>query len=305
MRISVEETVDLLRHDEVVAIPTETVYGLAASLYAEKAIEKIYALKGRPQNNPLIIHVKDQKECLPFLMNPPTSFERLASLFWPGPLTLVLPVQQELIPARARAGLPTAAFRAPSHRLVHTVLESLSPLVAPSANISGKPSATHPKHIERDFGMAFPVLDGGQSHHGLESTILIWKDERWYIGRHGALPKEALEKVLGYSLETITASRPVCPGQLFRHYAPETLLTLSTSPRGPYVVGFDDRHYPNLEKLFSLGSSSNPEEAASRLYNVLRDLDRENIQEASCDIALPQHGLWLTIAERLSRAANR
>jgi L-threonylcarbamoyladenylate synthase len=305
MRISVEKTVALLRHDEVVAVPTETVYGLAASLYSEQAVDKIYALKGRPQHNPLIIHVKDSQECLPFLLALPASFNLLTSLFWPGPLTLVLPVKEESIPAPVRSSLPRAAFRAPSHPLLHEVLQSISPLVAPSANISGKPSATHPSHIERDFGEHFPILDGGISHHGLESTILIYNEERWHIGRYGALPKEQLEKVLGYSLEALASNTPLCPGQLFRHYAPSTKLILSTSPHGPYVVGFEDRSYPNLKKLFSLGSSCAPEQAAGCLYNTLRQLDLENILEAMCDISMPENGLWLTILERLNRAASR
>src|SRR5262245_4612508 len=142
MHISLEEAASALKSGLVVAVPTETVYGLAASIDFPDAIEDIFRLKGRPSNNPLIVHVASAKEIAFYVTQQPPQFLKLASAFWPGPLTVVLPVDQVRIPSVARAGLPTAAFRVPNHPLTRELLEITGPLVMPSANLSGKPSAT-------------------------------------------------------------------------------------------------------------------------------------------------------------------
>lgn len=308
MRITIDEAVALFLQDQVVAIPTETVYGLAAPLTSPLAIEKIFTLKKRPANNPLIVHVKNKETCLKYLSFIPPHFDALVDFFWPGPLTLILPIHPELIPEVARAGLLTCGFRVPRHSLTQALLEKCAPLVAPSANLSGKPSATEAAHIESDFGVHFPVLDGGETNHGLESTILAFSEEigKWQLARRGALSKERLAQVLGYIPEEAKlGERPICPGQLFRHYAPNTRLTLLSNPHSAHIVGFSDRSYPNAKKIYSLGFSSNPEEVAHNLYKTLRQLDIDGIEEAQVDTSLPQEGLWLTIVERLTKAASR
>ena len=308
MRITIDEAVALFLQDQVVAIPTETVYGLAAPLTSPCAIEKIFSLKKRPASNPLIIHVKNKQECLKYVSLIPPHFDALVDLFWPGPLTLILPIQPELIPDVARAGLSTCGFRMPRHSLTQALLEKCSPLVAPSANLSGKPSATQAAHIETDFGIHFPVVDGGQANHGLESTILAFNEVigKWQLARLGALSKEALSEALGYAPdETKAGERPICPGQLFRHYAPNTRLILDSKPHSAHIVGFSDRSYADAKKVYSLGSCVNPEEVAHNLYNTLRQLDVDGVDEATVDINLPQDGLWLTILERLTKAANQ
>ena len=311
MRIPVDEAVSLLKHNEVVAIPTETVYGLAASLFSVAAIEKVFALKGRPSSNPLIIHVKDKEECLSYLTSIPPHFHELTT-FWPGPLTLILPVDSTRIPHIARAGLTTCGFRVPKHPVTQALLEKISPLVAPSANLSGRPSATRCEHIEHDFGIDFPVIEAEVPKHGVESTILAFVEEKWQIARLGALSIDSLSQVLGYVPEEYKKKEtPICPGQLFRHYAPKCRLTLSLHPEGDYIVGFRDRTYTGCKKLFCLGSSHDAEEVAFYLYDVLRSLDMEEIKEAVVDMRLPKnttpnnHSLWATIFERLSRAANQ
>lgn len=305
MRISFSEAKEKLLSGNVVAVPTETVYGLAACLHATPAIQQIFTLKGRPANNPLIIHLPDFSSINTYATSLPSSLEALSHAFWPGPLTLILSANLEKIPFPVRAGLPTVAFRVPSHPLALKLLKEVGPLVMPSANKSGSPSATHPDHIQTDFGIDFPILDGGACSHGVESTILFHENNHWKIVRQGALTKESLGSVLGYvpEISNGNSSKPLCPGQLYRHYAPKAKLYLD-STQCTTVVGFSDRTYPNAKRVFILGHSSDPEQVATHLYAVLRQLDLEAIEEASVDMNFPQSGLWSTISERLHKAAK-
>lgn len=311
MHITLEEAASALKSGLVVAVPTETVYGLAASIDFPDAIEDIFRLKGRPSNNPLIVHVASAKEISFYTTQQPPHFSQLASTFWPGSLTVILPVDQDRIPAVARAGLPTAAFRVPNHPLTRELLEITGPLVMPSANISGKPSATTADHVEKDFGQGFSVLDGGACVQGVESTILYWEEPVWTIARLGALAPEAFLPILGYVPKihqtTDGETSPLCPGQLYRHYSPHANLRLVDKvPSDLYqaVVGFEDREYAKNCRLYSLGTSSNPEMAAQRLYAVLRQLDLDDVKEAVVDMDFPHNGLWLTLRERLQKAAQ-
>lgn len=309
MRISPEEAIALLKSAENVALPTETVYGLAASLHYAKAIENIFALKGRPSSNPLIIHVASAALIHHYLADVPPDFQSLADAFWPGPLTLVLPIDPEKVPTSVRSGLPTAGFRVPDHPLTLDVLKSVGPIVMPSANLSGRPSSTNPDHVEKDFGSSFPVLDGGSCLKGLESTILYYQGERWVILRLGTISQDEFEALLGYRPAIIKKSsdeEPLCPGQLFRHYSPEAELILD--PEGildsPVIIGFLERNYPEGKKVIFLGSLQDPSGVAENLYGLLRQLDQVGISKAWIDMDFPRTGLWQTIAERLQRAAS-
>ena len=310
MRITLEQASNLLISGKVVAVPTETVYGLAASIAHPTAIETIYSVKGRPSNNPLIIHVSSLDQMTPYATEIPPFFYELASAFWPGPLTVVLPIHTDLVPDKIRAGLPTAAFRIPNHPLVRELIELTGPLVMPSANISGKPSATSPSHVEHDFGSAFPVLDGGSSSKGVESTILICLSGRWEVIRLGSIPAEEFKSVLGYIPEfkiTHDGEKVLCPGQLFRHYAPNSRLLLITDfsedLKGT-IIGYSDRKYPKGCDVRILGSLSMPEMCAERLYDVLRQLDKDDVASVYVDMAIPTTGLWATLRERLYKAAG-
>jgi len=317
MKISIDEAATLLANDGVVAIPTETVYGLAAYLQSEKGVRKIYTTKNRPQTNPLIIHVKDLSEVKSYINEEIPELELLASSFWPGPLTLVLPVIIEKVPSIVRSGLHSAGFRVPAHPLTQELLKKISPLVAPSANLSGKPSATCLEHVENDFGKHFPAIDGGICNKGVESTILLYTDEKkWKVGRLGAISTSEIEKVLGYSLEEslnhTSSKTPQCPGQSFAHYAPEAKMYLShqpysseTSKQITTVLGFEDRTYSGAKKIISLGRSDDPSQVAQRLYDCLRSLDRDEIQEIWVDMNFPSEGLWKTIIERITRASQK
>ncbi len=313
MKINLEKAKELLIQGGVVAIPTETVYGLAAIANNEQAVQQIFSLKGRPAHNPLILHIGNPEECLQYVASKPKGLESLISAFWPGPLTVVVPVKQKAILPAVRANLPSAAFRMPKQSQTLQLLQHVSPLVAPSANLSGSPSATKLEHVEHDFGVDFPVLDGGMCQHGVESTIVIAHQDMWQVARLGAVSQEQLAETLGYLplLCKANSDTPVCPGQLLAHYAPKAHLVLSDVPfvdcpkKLSVVVGFANRHYPGAERIFSLTETEDATVAAHRLYHVLRQLDVENIQAAWVDMQFPVDGLWKTVSERLSRAANQ
>ncbi len=310
MRISIAEACRLLIQNQVVAIPTETVYGLAAPLASPEAIQRVFTLKGRPAKNPLIIHIADVSHLVIFSNEIPPSAYALAEAFWPGPLTLVIPIDPARVPEQPRAGLPTAAFRVPNCIATLSIIRQVGPLVAPSANLSGSPSATRPEHVEEDFGDLVPVVDGGACQTGVESTILVYKQDRWWVGRLGALSTETLEGVLGYLPEfhqKENASTPLCPGSLFRHYAPKARLILGYDAYDgfyPVVVGFSDRVYQGANLVLPLGATNTPEHVMQNLYEVLRQLDRLKIPEVWVDMDLPRLTQWDAIRERLSRAAQ-
>lgn len=174
MRIGLTEATRLLKEGKVVAIPTETVYGLAALANHPEAVEKLYRLKNRPRENPLIIHLHDALDLTNYMDEIPPSVKGLTDRFWPGPLTIVLPIQEGVVLPAVSAGLKTQAFRVPNHALTRALIAQTGPLVAPSANLSGRPSTVSPEQVEEDFGADFPVLDGGRCEKGLESTILVW-----------------------------------------------------------------------------------------------------------------------------------
>lgn len=306
MKITLSEAVQSLKEGKVVGVPTETVYGLAASLYHPNAIEQIFKLKGRPKENPLIIHVQDVDIIRLFATFWPPDMESLSRFFWPGPLTIVLPVHSQTIPSIVRAGLDTAGFRIPNHPLTLELMKEVGPLVMPSANLSGRPSATKVIHVEEDFGLDFPILDGGHCKNGIESTILYFKENRWQILRLGSLPAEEFEKILGYRpqvLEVRKEEKPLCPGQLFRHYAPKAKLILGECEGSiSTILGFEEKDYPKGKKVYYLGSLYHPESVAENLYAVLRQLDNEGVKQVAVDDDFPREGLWLTIAERLKKA---
>lgn len=311
MHVSIDQATLLLKSGHVVAVPTETVYGLAAALDQPTAISNIFALKKRPANNPLIIHLADIDQLYAYVDSLPPQFAALAAAFWPGPLTMVMPVAADKVPEKVRGGLPTAAFRVPANPLTRQLLAQAGPLVMPSANLSGTPSATLAAHVEHDFGHNFPVIDGGECSSGVESTIIIFKEGVWKIIRLGALAPEAFAPILGYQPAVVAHTKgaaPLCPGQLYRHYAPRARLVMAT--RFPadipnaVVIGFSDRHYPANCRVIPLGASTAPEEAAHHLYAVLRQIDAEGLDTAYIDIDFPVDGLWRTLRERISKAAQ-
>ena len=305
MRIDSVQAIQALISGEVVALPTETVYGLAASIKRADAIEKVFKIKGRPSDNPLIVHIASLEQLSEYVTAVSPFFKELAQAFWPGALTFVLDVNLESVPEIVRAGLPTVAIRMPAHPKTLEVLSETGPLVMPSANLSGKPSATCAQHVIDDFGDVVSVVDGGECQQGVESTILIYRDSNWVVARQGAISLEALEKILGYKpLLHANPKKPLCPGQLYRHYAPQAKLSQYTPGFKGVVVGFQDREYPSAQFVYELGNSSDPEAVAHQLYHILRQLDGDHVMDAQVDMDFPQEGLWMTIRERILKASS-
>lgn len=291
---------EILRGGDLVALPTETVYGLAARADNEAAIAAIYRAKGRPEFNPLIVHVAGlaEAEGLAFFDD---RARRLAERFWPGPLTMVLPLREGAPVAPAvTAGLPTIALRMPAHPLMQAVLrEAGVPLAAPSANRSGSVSPTSAEHVVAAFGEAAPaVLDGGACERGLESTIVALREQGWQLLRPGPIAEEAVAAVLGDAM-AVAPGRIEAPGQLARHYSPGKPVRLGASgaEEGEFLIGFG-----SVAGDCSLSPSGDLAEAAARLYACLHlaaASDRARIAVA----AVPREGIGAAINDRLRRAA--
>lgn len=300
MIISSEEACARLQDEFVVAVPTETVYGLAGRYDSIAACETIYSIKNRPRDNPLIVHIGSIEQ-LPLLTHCVTeTHKKLIDAFWPGPLTLLFDALDSL-PKTVTAQQKMVAIRMPNHPTFLEILKKTGPLVAPSANLSGRPSPTRPSHIEHDFGALFPVLDGGQCVCGLESTILsIGSSESCHILREGSVPRGEIEKIVPVKESPISC---VVPGAKYKHYAPKTpLFPLGNTPV-ECVIGFKERRY-RAQHVFVLGDSTEPEEVAKSLYSILRALDHCQFGKAYVDMDFPTEGLFSTIYERLSRALS-
>lgn len=297
----------LLRAGELVAFPTETVYGLGADARDERAVAGIYAAKGRPSFNPLIVHVAEP-EAAEGLVEMPAAARALAARFWPGPLTLVLPRRADAgLAERVTAGLPTVAVRVPAHPVARDLLVAFGgPLAAPSANPSGRVSATTAAHVMDGLGGRIAaVVDGGACPVGLESTILGFEGAAAVLLRPGGIPAEALEAALGAPLGRPEAHRITAPGQLRSHYAPAVAVRLDAEgPReGELWLGFGPG--PASGGL-NLSPGGDLAEAAARLFSCLRELDARAAAEGAAGIAvapIPREGLGRALNDRLARAA--
>jgi L-threonylcarbamoyladenylate synthase len=290
-----------LKGGGLVILPTETVYGLAADAASARAVAAVYEAKGRPAFNPLIAHVADVATARRIARFDDRA-ERLAARFWPGPLTLVLPVADEAaVCDLARAGLDTVAVRAPAHPLAHALLEAFGgPLVAPSANRSGRPSpTTFADAVEETGASAAAVLDGGPCAIGLESTVVALLDEPRLL-RPGAVTRAEIEAVIG-PLSEAEADAKRSPGRLTRHYAPNLPLRLNaTEPRaGEVWLGFGH----DGAEPFNLSREGDLAEAAANLFAYLRAADRSGAS-AIAVAPIPDKGLGEAINDRLRRAAG-
>jgi L-threonylcarbamoyladenylate synthase len=292
----------LLRAGGLVAVPTETVYGLAARADSEEAVARIYRAKGRPDFNPLIVHVPDlaAAERLAVLDD---RARALAAAFWPGALTLVLPRRADAgLAAAVTAGLPTLALRCPAHDAMRSLLaEAGLPLAAPSANRSGGVSPTTAAHVAASLGDRVDlVLDGGPCEQGLESTIVALRDDgSWQVLRPGPITQARIRAVLGSVPAVVTSSRVEAPGQLASHYAPGKPVRL-----GAETAGVDEFHigFGAVAGHFNLSASGDLAEAAARLYAALH-AGAEAPQTGIAVAPIPEEGIGAAIADRLRRAA--
>ena len=322
--ITAPTAANLIMNGELVAIPTETVYGLGANGLDENAVAKIFEAKGRPQDNPLILHVSEPKEIENFCHSIPESAYKLAEKFWPGPLTMVLPARDS-VPKCTTAGLPTVAVRCPDNAVTREIIRlSGCPIAAPSAHISGKPSTTTAEHVMHDHnGKIEAVVDGGPCRVGLESTIVDLTEDRPRLLRPGGITPEQLMEVLGDLVvdKAVTAQIDKdavvkAPGMKYRHYAPDCQVVIVSGSRekaaayikahyeaGDRVLCFEEELplYEGCEPL-SYGRESEVETLSAGLFAALRILDDPSIGMvfARCPVG---GGVAYAVQNRLKKAA--
>ncbi|MEW4923259.1 L-threonylcarbamoyladenylate synthase [Algibacter sp. 2305UL17-15] len=310
----ISKAIVLLTNDELVAIPTETVYGLAGNIYSEKAVKAIFETKKRPFFNPLIVHIPSVEYLETIVSEIPKKAQQLADAFWPGPLTLVLKKNPN-IPDIITAGKDTVAVRVPNHPLTLELLKQLPfPLAAPSANPFGSISPTNAQHVEGYFKNDIKmVLDGGACENGIESTIIGFENNDPIIYRLGSIALEAIEAIVGkIAIKNKKEINPEAPGMLDRHYAPSTLTVLSHtisedikkhSGKRIGVLVFESRiKNDNIQEQIVLSPSGNMAEATSKLYDALHQLDKQNLDIIIAEI-FPDFGLGKSINDRLQRAS--
>ena len=321
---------DLLRSGQLVAFPTETVYGLGADALNADAVLSVFAAKGRPADNPLIVHIYDRSQ-LDGLCVVPDKALPLMDAFWPGPLTILFE-KLPAVPDAVTAGLPTVAVRMPSHPVASAMLRACNlPVAAPSANSSGRPSPTLASHVLEDLRGRIPlILDGGPCEVGLESTVLDLCHGEPTILRPGGVTKEMLESVLHTEVRLagsiLRPLRPdekaLSPGMRYKHYAPKGQVTLvegnpdavvarlrelyrqeSAAGRKTCVLCFSE-HMDALRDCFphDIGSRNNMSEIAHRLFLMLRVLDEEGMESVFSEV-VPPEGVGLAVMNRLGRAA--
>lgn len=322
---AIETAAELLKSGAVVGLPTETVYGLGANALDGQAVKKIFEAKGRPQDNPLIVHIAELDSIHRLVSHIPDSAYALFDAFWPGPLTIILP-KSKLIPDEVSAGLDTVGIRFPSHPIARQIIKACNlPIAAPSANLSGRPSTTTAQHVLEDLdGKIAAVVDGGPCGVGLESTVISLAGERPRLLRPGGITLEALESVLGSVdvdhavREKISDSERVsAPGMKYRHYAPKAPLTaVCGAPdatakfiqkeltTGTAVLCYDEyRDFFAGYPVVSFGPSGDLGEQARRVFDALRQFDLTDAEKilAQCP---NDDGIGLAVANRIKKAAG-
>lgn len=315
---------EILKNGGLAAIPTETVYGLAADATNGAAVEQIFKAKGRPQDNPLIVHIASYEQLEQLVSQIPEKAKHLMEAFWPGPLTVILPKSQ-LVPDQVSAGLSTVAIRFPSHPVARAVIQAAGvPLAAPSANVSGSPSPTTAAHVLHDLdGKIDAVIDGGPCTVGLESTVITLAEETPVLLRPGAVTLEQLQHVLGtvkmadavlHQLEqgAVAAS----PGMKYKHYAPKAKLILlegsdaafckyvnTHAEEGVAALCYEGEESSLCVPAVTYGTKDCPQEQARQLFDALRKLDDLNYKlvYARCP---KSEGFSLAVYNRMIRAAG-
>ncbi|TXK76006.1 L-threonylcarbamoyladenylate synthase [Paenibacillus sp. N3.4] len=332
---SIAQAAILLQQGETVAFPTETVYGLGADATSSTAVERIFRAKGRPSDNPLIVHIADTEQLSgliqPLSLTP--EHHQLMKIFWPGPLTLVLPVQTGGISPLVTAGLSTVGVRIPNHPMALRLLRSAGiPIAAPSANSSGRPSPTLASHVKDDLdGRVGGILDGGPTGVGVESTVIQIVNGQLYILRPGGITSEQLRSALPHitihepEREEISAvETPRAPGMKYTHYAPQGFMQIvqggredevsawiqrdidAAKARGEStgILTFEERaSWYRADLVIACGALSQPETIAQELYAALREFDQAGIQYIAAE-GCEETGIGLAIMNRLRKAAG-
>lgn len=310
---SVDEAARLLADGQVVAIPTETVYGLAGNAYEPKALAQIFAIKERPTFDPLIVHICDVEQLKDIAKDIPEAAYKLAEAYWPGPMTLILP-KKDCIPDLCTSGLPSVAVRFPAHPVAQEIIRKAGvPLAAPSANLFKHVSPTTAKHVAdqlADRGLA-GIVDGGPCDVGVESSIISLTGEIPTVLRPGAITPEMVEKVLGQVAIKESTSKPgqpmAAPGQCDTHYRPQVPLYYGVVPEGTKLpentvrIAFGKTEGP-IPATLNLSESGDMLEATAKLYAYMHDLDLPQYQLILVD-PIPNEGVGMALNDRLKRAS--
>jgi L-threonylcarbamoyladenylate synthase len=320
------EAVELLKNNQVVGMPTETVYGLAGNAYSEEAVKRIFEAKGRPQDNPLIVHISEFSEIYDLVSEVPEIAKKLAKKFWPGPLTMILP-KSEKVPSCVTAGLDSVAVRCPSHPVARNLIKYCGlPIAAPSANISGKPSPTKAEHVFSDLNGKIPlVIDGGESEEGVESTVISLCGDVPKLLRPGNVTLRELESICGEVLVDDAVLNPLkegekvsSPGMKYKHYSPEADVTVIEGDMKAVKKKIDELLKENTDKICGvLTMSENAYDSAiilsggvtnrdyaNKLFAHLREFDRLGVEVVFAEFE-SRDGYGLAIKNRLYKAAGQ
>lgn len=330
---AIKEAAAFLRKGKTVAFPTETVYGLGADARSDSAVQRIFDAKGRPPDNPLIVHIADKKQLEQLTPSVSVEAERLIERFWPGPLTLVLPAKPHSVSDKVTAGLATVAVRMPNHPIALALIRASGcPLAAPSANRSGRPSPTAAAHVMDDLqGRIDGVLDGGPCGIGLESTVVECGEHGLTILRPGGISMEQLREVVpevrldeALNLHSNSNAVPRSPGMKYAHYAPKGRMIVvagtsmervrehiqhelnAAAERGERtgVLAFTEHmNWYEANAVLSYGSMHDPSKATQALYSALREFDAQGIEYIAAE-GWPEKGLGLAVMNRLGKAAG-
>ena len=318
-RESALEAAELLAVRRVVAIPTETVYGLAANALDEWGVKNIFRVKGRPQDNPLIVHIANMKMLMPLVKEVPRLAPILAERFWPGPLTMIFP-KSDIIPNVTSGGLDTVAVRMPANEAALAIIKKCGfPLAAPSANTSGKPSPTTAQHVFDDLNGKIPlIIDGGECSVGVESTVICFKGDRLHILRPGLITAEMLGEFADVEVDSAVTAKPkkdekvLSPGMKYKHYSPKADVFI-VNAHGEQFARYCIKRSRYEEGVLALGAGvsesgifldygSDSEIQAHRLFSMLRHADE--IGAKTVLVEMPQQtGVGLAVYNRLLRAA--
>ncbi|CAN7166952.1 L-threonylcarbamoyladenylate synthase [Rossellomorea sp. LjRoot5] len=315
----------ILQKDEVVAFPTETVYGLGANATSDRAVEKIFKAKGRPSDNPLIVHISNKEQLEGLVEEIPSDAAKLIDAYWPGPLTIIFKNKENVFSGKVTAGLDTVGIRMPDHPVALSIIEAAGlPIAAPSANRSGKPSPTTAQHVIDDLeGRIAGVVDGGETGVGVESTVVDCTGEIPVILRPGGITKEQLEIVVG-KVEVDPSLKdgkgaPKSPGMKYTHYAPDAPVYLVDGTREDVQRLVDEKKAAGLKVgvltteefageyqadiILSVGRRDDLKTVAQHLYDTLRAFNRSDVDIIFAEM-FPEEGVGLAIMNRLQKAAG-
>ena len=320
---NLSEIIETYQQGGLVALPTETVYGLGADATNEKAVQRIYEAKGRPSDNPLIVHIYDTDQLDDFVTHVSETTEKLMEAFWPGPITFILPLKEGYLCDSVTGGLNSVAVRMPSHPVARALLKEVAlPIAAPSANLSGRPSPTTFEHVYHDLnGRIDGIMQSTQSEAGLESTVLDCTSFPFRIARPGTITRSMLNDILPNGIDEAQfdhSDKPIAPGMKYKHYAPETPLKIFNTMNQPIAAAVHDwsrtafllpesfvPFVPEQAQVIVLSASATDIQAANHnLYAALHQLDQLTEIECAYIYGYPNHDEAEALHNRMMKAAN-